>query len=53
MWETAFTANLDQLLAKIQEVEARDPQVGQALGRVAENFQYRKLLNSLGAGASI
>ena len=32
-------------LAKIQEVEARDPRIAQALRRLAEGFQYQKLLD--------
>ena len=48
MREAVITANLDQLLAKIQDVEARDPRVAQALRRLAEGFQYQKLLPRLG-----
>ena len=42
--------DLDQLLARIQEVEARDPRVAQELRRLAEGFQYQKLLDLFGAG---
>ncbi len=48
MREAVITADLDLLLAKIQEVETRDPQVSQALRRLADNFEYQKLLDLLG-----
>ncbi|MHB0961322.1 MAG: PAS domain S-box protein [Pirellulaceae bacterium] len=48
MREAVITADLDQLLARIQEVEARDPRVAQALRRLAEGFQYQKLLDLFG-----
>ncbi|MBA3313701.1 MAG: PAS domain S-box protein [Planctomycetaceae bacterium] len=44
MREAVETADLDRLLAKIQEVEAHDPRVAQGLRRLAESFQYKKLL---------
>ena len=44
------TADLDQLLARIQEVEARDPRVAQGLRRLAEGFHYQKLLDLFGTG---
>jgi response regulator RpfG family c-di-GMP phosphodiesterase len=47
MREAVITADLDQLLAKIQEVEARDPRVARGLRRLAEGFQYQKLLDLL------
>jgi PAS domain S-box-containing protein len=47
MREAVITADLDQLLAKIQEVEARDPRIAQALRRLAEGFQYQRLLDLL------
>jgi PAS domain S-box-containing protein len=47
MREAVITADLDQLLAKIQEVEARDPRIAKALRRLAEGFQYQKLLDLL------
>jgi PAS domain S-box-containing protein len=47
MREAVLTADLDQLLAKIQEVEARDPSIARALRRLAEGFQYQKLLDLL------
>ena len=42
--------DLDQLLAKIQEVEARDPRIAQGLRRLAEQFEYQKLLDLFGPG---
>ena len=51
MREAVITADLDQLLAKIQEVEARDPRVAQGLRRLAEGFQYQKLLDLLSTGS--
>ncbi|HUY36688.1 MAG TPA: PAS domain S-box protein [Pirellulales bacterium] len=47
MREAVITADLDQLLAKIQQVEARDPHVAKGLRRLAEGFQYQKLLDLL------
>ena len=48
MREAVITADLDQLLAKIQEVEARDPRMAQGLRRLAERFEYQKLLDLFG-----
>jgi CheY-like chemotaxis protein len=45
MREAVITADLDQLLARIQEVEARDPRLAQGLRRLAEQFEYQKLLD--------
>jgi len=53
MRDAVIRADLDQLLAKIQEVEARDPRIAQGLRRLAEGFQYQKLLDLLSTGASI
>jgi CheY-like chemotaxis protein/anti-sigma regulatory factor (Ser/Thr protein kinase) len=50
MREAVLTADLDQLLATIQEVEARDPHLAQGLRRLAEGFQYQKLLDLLSPG---
>ena len=50
MREAVITADLDQLLAKIQEVEARDPRIAQGLRRLAEHFEYQKLLDLFGPG---
>jgi PAS domain S-box-containing protein len=48
MREAVLTADLDQLLAKIQEVEARDPRIAQGLRRLAEHFEYQKLIDLFG-----
>jgi PAS domain S-box-containing protein len=53
MREAVITADLDLLLAKIEEVELRDPRVAQGLRQLAEGFQYQKLLDLLGTGAFI
>jgi CheY-like chemotaxis protein len=53
MREAVITADLDQLLARIQEVEARDPRIARALRRLAEGFEYEKLLDLLTMGVSI
>lgn len=53
MREAVVTADLDQLLARIQGVEVRDPRVAQGLCRLAEGFQYQKLLDLFSAGAPI
>jgi PAS domain S-box-containing protein len=53
MREAVITADLDRLLETIQVVEARDPRIGQALRRLAEGFQYEKLLNLFGAEVSL
>ena len=45
MREAVITADLDQLLIQIQEVDARFPSIAQALRRLAEGFQYEKLLD--------
>src|SRR3954451_19785745 len=49
MREAVVTADLDQLLASIQEVETRDPQIAQGLRRLAEQFEYQKLLDLFGS----
>ena len=51
MREAVVTADLDQLLARIQEVEARDPHVARELRRLAEGFEYQKLLDLFRAEA--
>ncbi|MGI8978629.1 MAG: PAS domain S-box protein [Pirellulaceae bacterium] len=53
MREAVITADLDQLLARIQEVEVRDPRVARGLRRLAEGFQYQKLLDLFSTGASL
>ena len=50
MREAVISADLDQLLAKIQEVEARDLHLAQGLRRLAERFEYQKLLDLFGPG---
>jgi two-component system sensor histidine kinase/response regulator len=47
MRDAVVTADLDQLLVKIQEGEARDPNIAQGLRRLAEGFEYQKLLDLL------
>jgi two-component system sensor histidine kinase/response regulator len=51
MREAVITADLDLLLTRIQDVEARDPAIAQALRRLAEGFQYQKLLDLFTAGS--
>jgi PAS domain S-box-containing protein len=53
MREAVITADLDQLLARIQEVEVRDPRIARGLRRLAESFQYQKLLDLLCSEASL
>ncbi|MEX2308987.1 MAG: PAS domain S-box protein [Pirellulales bacterium] len=50
MREAVITADLDQLLAQIQEVELRDPRIAQGLRHLAEHFEYQKLLDLFGPG---
>ena len=45
MREAVITADLDQLLATIQEMETRDPRIAQGLRHLAEGFQNQKLLD--------
>jgi DNA-binding response OmpR family regulator len=45
MREAVITADLDQLLTMIDAVELRDPGVAKGLRRLAEGFQYQKLLD--------
>src|SRR5688572_22670775 len=47
--EAIITADLDLLLARIEELETRDPRIAQGLRRLAESFQYQKLLDLLSA----
>ena len=51
MREAVIRADLDQLLVTIQEIETRDPRVAQELRRMAENFQYQKLLDLFSTGS--
>jgi CheY-like chemotaxis protein len=50
MREAVIRADLDQLLATIQEAEARGSGGVQGLRRLAEQFEYQKLLDLFGAG---
>ena len=50
MREAVITADLDQLLATIQQTETRDPRIAQGLRRLAESFQYQKLLDLFRTG---
>ncbi len=50
MREAVISADLDQLLATIQEAEARGSGGVQGLRRLAEQFEYQKLLDLFGAG---
>jgi hypothetical protein len=50
MRDAVITADLDQLLARIHEVEAHDPRLARALRRLAEQFEYQKLLDLFGPG---
>jgi PAS domain S-box-containing protein len=52
MREAVITADLDQLLTKIEEVEVRDPRIAKALRRLAEGFSYQKLLDLFSTGTS-
>jgi PAS domain S-box-containing protein len=51
MREAVITADLDGLLAMIQDVEARDPRTAQGLRRLAEGFQYQRLLDLFNTGS--
>jgi PAS domain S-box-containing protein len=53
MRDAVVTADLDQLLAKIDDVEALDLRIAQGLRRLAESFQYQKLLDLLTTGTSV
>jgi PAS domain S-box-containing protein len=52
MREAVITADLDLLLSRIQDVEARDAGMARGLRRLAEGFQYQELLDLLNTGAS-
>jgi PAS domain S-box-containing protein len=53
MRDAVITADLDGLLATIQEGEARDPHVARGLRRLAEGFQYQTLLDLFSRGGAI
>jgi PAS domain S-box-containing protein len=48
MREAVIAADLDQLLATIRQVEARDPSSAIGLRDLAEQFEYQKLLDLFG-----
>ena len=52
MREAVIGADLDQLLAKIREVEARDPRTAHGLRDLAEHFEYETLLDLFGPGVT-
>jgi len=47
MRDAVVAADLDRLLAQIQEVEVSNPKTAGILRRLAESFQYQKLLDAL------
>ena len=51
MREAVLTADLDPLLMRIQDVEARDPRLARGLRHLAESFEYRKLLDLFSTGS--
>ena len=51
MREAVVTADLDQLLARIEDVEDSEPRIAQGLRRLAEGFQYQKLLDLFSTGS--
>jgi hypothetical protein len=53
MREAVIEADLDDLLEKIHEVENCDPRLAQKLRRLAENFEYQKLLDLFGPAQSV
>ena len=53
MRDAVITADLDGLLATIQEGEARDPRVARGLRRLAESFQYQALLDLFSRGDTV
>jgi PAS domain S-box-containing protein len=50
MREAVIGADLDQLLARIQEVETLAPEMARELLCLAEDFEYEKLLGLFGSG---
>ena len=52
MREAVIGADLDQLLALIREVEARDSRTAGGLRGLAEHFEYQKLLDLFGPAVS-
>ena len=49
MREAVIGADLDQLLARIQEVEVLAPETARELRWLAEHFEYEKLLGLFGS----
>jgi CheY-like chemotaxis protein len=52
MRKAVISADLDLLLAKIHQAEARHPRVAQGLRRLAEAFQYQRLLDLFNTGSA-
>jgi CheY-like chemotaxis protein len=52
MREAVIRADLDDLLEKIHKAETHDPRLAQELRRLAEHFEYQKLLDLFGPGES-
>jgi hypothetical protein len=48
MRDAVIGADLDQLLAKVEEVEASAPDIARGLRALAEHFEYQKLLDLFG-----
>jgi signal transduction histidine kinase/DNA-binding NarL/FixJ family response regulator len=48
MREAVIGADLDQLLAKIEDVDATSPDIARGLRTLAERFEYQKLLDLFG-----
>jgi CheY-like chemotaxis protein len=53
MHKAVIRGDLDQLLAKIQEVEAPAPDIARELRCLAEQFAYKKLLSLFGPGVPL
>jgi signal transduction histidine kinase/CheY-like chemotaxis protein len=53
MREAVIAADLDQLLAHIEEVEVSAPQIARELRRLAEQFEYQKLLGLFGPTSAL
>jgi PAS domain S-box-containing protein len=52
MHQAVIGADLDELLERIDEVEARDPHIAQELRRLAELFEYQQLRDLFSARGS-
>jgi PAS domain S-box-containing protein len=53
MREAVITADLDDLLARIRAVGNNDPGIARRLRRLAEQFEYQKLLDLFGPGVDL